>query len=149
LTPTPPTKLRAYVPVVARRLSVEEARTISQIGRYLTAEHSHGRAWVFNGDPLIQKVTVHTEQWSALVTRRDLEGATLSGVMQALTAIRIRGGFVDRALLTDLALRADDSGTSRVACWFATMCWGAGPRQRSRLRQWVRALSPSLGADRT
>lgn len=51
----------------------------------------------------------------------------------------------NRAVLSELSAECDASDAARVACWVAVMCWGAGPRNNHRLRQWTQALDPSLG----
>jgi hypothetical protein len=71
-------------------------------------------------------------------------GPTYQGLRRALVRIRANNSTVDRALVTDLSSRVGWSGADRVACWFATMQWGSGLTNRSRTRQWRRAVAEDL-----
>lgn len=109
------------------------------------SKHSDRRSWATKGrDDLRQCVAAPHDHWRDVVGRHRLVGDAEGGVQEALRRIDVAGDLIDRALLTDLASKAGES-SARVASWFTTMCWGAGPRNRARLRQWARALErPTL-----
>lgn len=104
-------------------------------------------SWATRGrGDLKQSVKASHEHWRDAVRPRQMVGDVEEGVDDALRRIEEAGDVVDRVLLKDLASKAGESPSAGVASWFTTMCWGAGPQNRVRLRQWTRALErPNLG----
>ena len=131
---------------VATQCPTDE-RVVSLIERYLDEPAYLDRAWVLSGTQLLQRVLVTVDQWHQIVSGLDPHSETAEGVAEALSRIKIRGGVIDRELLTELSRRVNNSPWDRVACWFATMCWGAGPHPGFRLRQWTPALSLDVASE--
>ena len=110
------------------------------VQRYLAEARTHDREWVTDAKPLRQPVTVKSASWRLFLAGRDLHPEVRSGADLALDLIAGSGDLVDRALLTTMSAEVGSSPERSAACWFAVMCWGAGPQNRSRLRQWARAM---------
>jgi hypothetical protein len=128
-------------------LPCDGATTIDLIERYLLQANSATQAWIFGRQPLLQPVVVNPGEWSAWVESLPFQGPTYQGLKRALARIRDNSGTVDWLLLTDLSETVGESAADRVACWFATMLWSSRPANRSRTRQWRRAISPELHRD--
>lgn len=108
---------------------------------YLTRMGDGDPWWAVSARPLELAVCVPTEPWRTRVDDLavDMAQDVLVGVDEALVRIVAAGEKVDRALLVELS--ADlNRASDLVRCWFAVMAWGAGSRNRARLRQWTRAL---------
>ena len=117
---------------------------VTYLRQYLDAAAAHGRSWVIDPAPLTQSIEVHSEHWRDGIESLELDDDVRAGIEQALQDVAARGDHVDRSLITAYAQAAGDSPAALVRCWFAVMAWGAGPQNRSRLRQWVRAI-PTAG----
>lgn len=118
---------------------------VAHLRSYLSEAAAHDRSWAIGLEPLKQRVSVQSDEWRERTALLDLGDEVRRGVEQALDGIAAQQNFVDRSLLTTYALAAADSEAALVRCWFCVMTWGAGPQNRSRLRQWTRALpSPRL-----
>lgn len=89
---------------------------------------------------LTQPVTVLSEPWLEYVAGMKLSEPVRAGVQGALGHIAAADNEVDRNMLTLLAGEADSGDEARVASWFATMSWGAGPTNNFRVRQWRRSM---------
>jgi hypothetical protein len=106
---------------------------------YLELSDAVDRGWVHSGPPQTQRVKVVSAEWRDYVDKLDAPMTIRSGMTAALDQIEGAGDKVDRQRLDELA-SGDLSDTSHLACsWFTVMCWGAGPQDRSRLRQWKKA----------
>ncbi len=120
---------------------------VGQVDRYLCSDSGVERSWVFDGEDLSMRVLAPVNQWRMLTNELGLQGDTAAGARLALERIDANGKTVDRRLLSSMSLTVQESSADRVACWFATMVWGAGPRRRHRLRQWTGAMRPTLAED--
>ena len=108
---------------------------------YLDGAANNGRAWAYDGTPLHQPVNVPSGHWRTFADGLTMAADIRAGVLAAVEAIGNSNDVVDRSALTKLAADAGAGPSDLVSCWFTVMCWGAGPRDQIRLRQWTRALS--------
>jgi len=116
------------------------SEVVETLRTYLEEADEHGRRWAIDPAPLVLRVTVDPDQWRGPFRELDLADVVRDGIDQALDDIAEQDSSVDRVLLAFYAATAGDSSTALVRCWFAVMAWGAGAQNRSRLRQWTRAL---------
>lgn len=107
--------------------------------RYLSSGPGQQRRWAFENVPLQMKVEMPVEHWRANLAKCEIASSVRSGVEAALEAAQDRCEVVTRSDLMALSAAATDSN-SAVTAWLTTMCWGAGPRDKFRLRQWREAL---------
>lgn len=112
----------------------------SQIIQYLDRADEYGQRDLIGPAELTQEVVVLSANWQLYVDTAGITGEVRNGVETALDAVAGAGDTVNRELLMALAGRAGDGTEARVASWFITMCWGAGPRENFRVRQWRKAL---------
>ncbi|WP_436793485.1 hypothetical protein [Actinospongicola halichondriae] len=120
-------------------MSGADDEAINRVERYLLREN-HDRQWAVDGSPLVLQVTASAASWRTTLDPGSLPPVMRDGTLLALEQIAAGGDVVTRDMLARLSSTMSDD-RSMVACWVATMCWGAGPRNRPRLRQWSRSLS--------
>lgn len=120
---------------------------VSALITYLDEANDTLRDGFVGAAPLTQKISVPSEWWREHIAAMSLSDQVRDGVTLALDGIAEAGDTVNREMLTRLAAGAESGDTARVASWFSTMCWGAGPRNNFRVRQWRRALEEDYFCD--
>lgn len=120
---------------------LSDQAVVERIIEYLDGATEQGHGHLIAATGPTQEVEVPSGQWRDHLKELDLSEPVQRGVHAALDRIAQAGDRVDRSLLTELATRTGNGDDERVALWFATMCWGAGPRENFRVRQWRQALT--------
>lgn len=106
---------------------------------YQTHKGGADRSWVWKEGPLGLSVEIPTSRWRDALAERSLAPNVAEGVREALQVADQEGGHVNRSMI---GRTTSEAWTVRqlTKAFCLVMSWGAGPRTRGRLSQWVFAL---------
>jgi hypothetical protein len=117
-----------------------DGAVVARILGYLEQADASASGHLTGARPLDQSVRVRSAWWRDHLADKTFADPVRLGVDAAISCIADAGDTVDRQLLTRLAAESDAGDAARVTSWFTTMCWGAGPTDNFRVRQWRQAL---------